>query len=225
MLRAEKGKLSMLSILLADDHRMMRDGLRMLINAQPDMEVIGEADNGRKAVLLALQLRPNIVVMDVSMPELNGLKATEELKSKCPEMKILTLTRHTDDGYLQLLLEAGASGYVLKQSASDELVRAIRAVGAGKTYLDPSITEQVVSNVIGRRAARGSPAAAKLSQREEEVLHFIAWGYLNKEIASRLKISIKTVETHKTNAMQKMGMKSRIDIVRFALLHGWLQDT
>jgi DNA-binding NarL/FixJ family response regulator len=215
----------MLSILLADDHRMMRDGLRMLINAQPDMEVIGEADNGRKAVSLALQLRPNVVVMDVSMPELNGLKATEELKSRCPDIKILTLTRHTDDGYLQLLLEAGASGYVLKQSASDELVRAIRAVGAGKTYLDPSITEQIVSNAIGRRAARGSPTAVRLSQREQEVLHFIAWGYLNKEIASRLRISIKTVETHKTNAMQKMGMKSRIDIVRFALLQGWLQDT
>ena len=215
----------MLSILLADDHRMMRDGLRMLINAQSDMEVIGEADNGRRAVSLALQLRPNVVVMDVSMPELNGLKATEELKSQCPDIKILTLTRHTDDGYLQLLLEAGASGYVLKQSASEELVRAIRAVGAGKTYLDPSITEQVVSNAIGRRAARGSPAGAKLSQREEEVLHFIAWGYLNKEIASRLKISIKTVESHKTNAMQKLGMKSRIDIVRFALLQGWLRDT
>src|SRR3954469_22773308 len=115
--RTGKGGLSMLSILLADDHKMFRDGLRTLINAQPDMEVIGEAENGRKAVSLALQLRPNIVIMDVSMPELNGLKATEELKFRCPNIKILTLTRHTDDGYLQLFLEAGASGYVLKQSA------------------------------------------------------------------------------------------------------------
>jgi two-component system response regulator NreC len=217
--------MSKVCVLLADDHKMVRNGLRMVINAEADMAVVGEADNGRVAVSLAQQLQPDVVVMDVSMPELNGLEATEQLKELCPRMKILTLTRHTEDGYLQQLLAAGASGYVLKQSASDELVRAIRAVVAGKSYLDPAITEQIVGSIVGKRAARGVPAEKYLSPREQEVLRLIAWGYLNKEIADRLDISIKTVETHKANAMTKMGMKSRIDIVRYALLQGWLNDT
>jgi two-component system, NarL family, response regulator NreC len=213
-----------LCILLADDHKMVRDGLRLLIDAQPDMTVVGEADNGRGAVALTQQLQPDVVVMDVTMPELNGLKATEQLRTLCPSIKILTLTRHTDDGYLHQLLKAGVSGYVLKQSASDELVRAIRVVAAGKSYLDPAITEQIVGSVVGKRPVRGSPAEKNLSYREEEVLRLSAWGYLNKEIADRLQISIKTAEAHKSNAMTKMGMKSRIDIVRYALLQDWLKD-
>jgi DNA-binding NarL/FixJ family response regulator len=211
-------------ILLADDHKMVRDGLRLLIDAQPDMTVVGEADNGRGAVSLTRQLQPDVVVMDVTMPELNGLKATEQLRTLCPDIKILTLTRHTDDGYLHQLLKAGVSGYVLKQSASDELVRAIRAVAAGKSYLDPAITEQIVGNVVGKRPIRGSLAGKNLSHREEEVLRLSAWGYLNKEIADRLQISVKTAESHKSNAMTKMSMKSRIDIVRYALLQDWLKD-
>lgn len=212
-------------IVLADDHEMFREGLKMLVSAQPDMEVIGEADNGRAAVALAQQLQPDVVVMDISMPELNGLKATEKLKGLCPHIKVLTVTRHTDDAYLQKLLQAGVSGYVLKKSASHELVRAIRAIATGKTYLDPAVTEKVVSHAVVGRPARGTPANKNLSGREEEVLRFIAWGYANKEIAARLSLSIKTIEVHKVNAMQKMGMKSRIDIVRYALLQGWLQDT
>lgn len=212
-------------VLLADDHKIMREGLRMLVNAQADMEVVGEADNGRMAIILAQQLQPDVVVMDVSMPELDGLKATENLKGLCPSIRILTLTRHREDGYLQPLLRAGASGYVLKQSASDELVRAIRHVAAGQTYLDPAVTETVVAGACGRHAGRGSLPKKDLSPREEEVLRLIAWGYLSKEIAAHLEISIKTAEAHKANAMQKMGMKSRIDIVRYALLRGWLQDT
>jgi DNA-binding NarL/FixJ family response regulator len=213
-----------LGILLADDHRMVRDGLRMLIDAQPDMTVVGEADNGSVAISLARQLQPDVVVMDVSMPELNGLKATEQLRALYPGIKILTLTRHTEDGYLHQLLKAGANGYVLKQSASDELVRAIRAVAAGKSYLDQAVMEQIVGSVVGRRALRGSPAEKSLSHREEEVLRLSAWGYLNKEIADRLHINIKTAEAHKANAMTKLGMKSRIDIVRYALLQDWLKD-
>jgi len=212
-------------ILLADDHEMFREGLKTLVSAQPDMEVIGEAKNGRMAVALAQQLQPDIVVMDVSMPELNGLKATEKLKGLFPHLKILTLTRHTDDGYLQRLLKVGASGYVLKQSASSELIRAIRTVCKGNTYIDPELTKRVISSFVAGRPARGTPAGKELSGREEEVLRFIAWGHSNKEIAARLSLSVKTVEAHKTNAMQKMGMRSRIDIVRYALLQGWLQDT
>jgi len=215
---------SKLRILLADDHEMIREGLRVLVNAQSDMEVVGEADNGRAAVALAQQLQPDVVVMDVSMPELNGLKATEKLKVLCPHIKILTLTRHTDDGYVQQMLQVGASGYVIKQSASHELIRAIRTIVAGHTYLDPAVTEKIVSHAVSGRPARGTPANKELSGREAEVLRLIAWGYSNKEIAARLTLSVKTVEVHKANAMQKMGMESRIDIVRYALLQGWLQD-
>ena len=215
-----------LRILLAEDHETIRDGLKLLVNSQPDMEVVGAADNGRVAVQLTQQLQPDIVVMDVSMPELNGLQATKQLKKKCPQVKVLPLTRHTDDGYLQQLLQAGASGYVLKQSKSVELLRAIRAVGLGQTYLDPAISEKAVTQIrSGKRAARGLPSNPNLSDREEEVLRLIAWGHINKEVAARLNVSVKTIEVHKANAMRKMGMKSRVDIVRYAMLQGWLQDT
>jgi DNA-binding NarL/FixJ family response regulator len=214
-----------LRVLLAEDHETIRDGLKLLVNSQPDMEIVGEADNGRVAVQLAQELLPDVVVMDVSMPELNGLQATKKLKQKSPQVKVLTLTRHTDTGYLQQLLEAGASGYVLKQSKSAELLRAIRAVVNGQTYLDPAITEKAVTQMrAGKRAARGAPPAATLSSREAEVLRLIALGYVNKEVAARLNLSVKTVEVHKASGMRKMGMKSRVDIVSYALLQGWLQD-
>lgn len=213
-----------LRVLLAEDHEMIREGLKLLVNSRTDMETIGEADNGRAAVALAQELKPDVVVMDISMPEMNGLKATERLKMLCPEIKVLTLTRHADDAYLRKLLQAGASGYLLKKSASGELARAIRTIAEGGTYLDPAITGRVVSEAIGRRAVRGAPPDKDLSRREEEVLRLTAWGYANKEIAARLDISVRTIEVYKTRAMEKMGMKNRIDIVRYALLQGWLQD-
>ena len=213
-----------LRVLLADDHEMMREGLKLLVNRQTDMEAVGEADNGRAAVAQARELKPDVVVMDISMPEMNGLKATERLKTLCPEIKVLTLTRHADDAYLRKLLKAGASGYLLKKSASGELVRAIRTVAAGGTYLDPAVTGQIVSEALGRRGTRGAPPNKDLSVREEEVLRLTAWGYANKEIGARLDISVRTVEVYKTRAMEKLGMKNRIDIVRYALLQGWLQD-
>ena len=214
-----------LRILLVDDHETIRDGLKLLVNSQPDMEIVDEADNGRIAVQLAQRLLPDVVVMDVSMPELNGLQATKKLKLHCPQVKVLTLTRHTEDGYLQQLLQAGARGYVLKQSKSAELLRAIRAVGAGQIYLDPAITEKAVTHIRGRRGTHGAAASANLSAREAEVLRLIALGYINKEVAARLNLGVKTVEAHKANGMRKMGMKSRVDIVGYALLQGWLHDT
>lgn len=219
--------MSKLRILLADDHETVREGLKLIVNAQPDMEVVGEAGDGRAAVACALELLPDIAVMDVSMPHLNGLKATEKMQQVCPQVKILALTRHMDDGYLQQLLRAGASGYVLKQSASAELLHAIRAVAAGGRYLDPSVAGKVMGNYVGRSASlRGDAQGGReLSEREAEVLRLIAWGHSNKEIAARMEISVKTVEAHKANAMKRLGMQSRIDIVRFALLQGWLQDT
>lgn len=214
-----------LRIVLADDHETVREGIRLIVNAQSDMEVIGEANNGRAAVQRAQELEPDVVVMDVSMPEMNGLKATASLKKLFPKIKILTLTRHTDDGYLQELLSAGASGYVLKQSAPAELINAIRAVAAGGSYLDPSIAAKVINNYAKKQFKVGDEARESISDRESEVLRLIAWGYSNKEIGERLGISVKTVEAHKANTMKKLGMRSRIDIVRFALLQGWLQDT
>jgi DNA-binding NarL/FixJ family response regulator len=217
--------MSKLRILLAEDHETVREGIRMIVNAQADMEVVGEASDGREAVARATELLPDIVVMDVSMPQLNGLKATEKMRQVCPQVKILSLTRHTDDGYLQQLLRAGASGYVLKQSAPSELLRAIRAIAAGGKYLDPAVAGKVMGNYVGRSASLRVATQGGATGREEEVLRLIAWGHSNKEIASRLDLSVKTVEVHKANAMKKLGMKSRIDIVRYALLQGWLQDS
>ena len=197
----------------------------MLVNAQPDMEVIGEASNGQAAIAQARELLPDLLVMDISMPELNGLRATEKLRKEFPELKILTLTRHTDDGYLQQLIKAGVNGYVLKQSAPTELINAIRTVTSGRSYVDSELTHKVMGGYIGRSAGplRGE-GAREVSDRESEVLRLIAWGYSNKEIAARLELSVKTVEAHKSNAMRKLNMRSRIDIVRYAILQGWLEE-
>jgi DNA-binding NarL/FixJ family response regulator len=212
-------------ILLAEDHETMRAGLKLIVNTQPDMEVVGEAGDGRAAIQRAQELLPDVVVMDVSMPELNGLKATEKLKQVCPQVRVLTLTRHTDDGYLQQLLRAGASGYVLKQSAPSEVIQAIRAVAKGGQYLDSALTEKVTGVFLKGQSKPNSEAVASISDREAEVLRLIAWGHSYKEIAERMQISAKTVEVHKSNAMKKLNMKSRIDIVRYALLQGWLQES
>ena len=216
--------MSRIRVMLAEDHQTVREGLKLLVGAQPDMEVVGEAENGREAVHLAQRLAPDVLVMDVSMPELNGLKATQKIRESCPAVRVLTLTRHTDGGYLQELLRAGASGYVLKQSASAELLHAIRAVAAGGQYLDPVVTEKVTAGYASRGTRLRGEAAKELSERETEVLRLIAWGHSNKEIAARLDLSVKTVEVHKANAMKKLGIASRIDIVRYAILKGWLQD-
>ena len=214
-----------LRIILAEDHETIRDGLKLLVNSRSDMEVVGEADNGRTALQLAEEFSPDVVVMDISMPELNGLQATKKLKDKSPQVKVLILTRHTEPGYLQELLQAGASGYVLKQSKSEELIRAILAVAAGQTYLDPAITERAVTQLRESGQVPHKAPNAKLTAREADVLRLIALGYVNKEVAARLNLSVKTVESHKSNAMNKLGMKSRVDIVRYAMLQDWLQDT
>lgn len=213
-------------LIIAEDHQMVREGIKMLIDAQEDMIVIGEASDGRDAVDLALKLLPDVLLMDISMPELSGLVAAAKLKRITQDIKILTFTRHTDSSYLNELLQAGISGYVLKQSTSVELLRAIRAVAAGENYLDPAITGKVFNSFVNKRTKlRGEITGATLTDRESEILRQIAWGYSNKEIAEQCDISVKTVEAHKANALKKLGIKTRLDIVYFAVLQGWLQET
>jgi DNA-binding NarL/FixJ family response regulator len=212
-------------IFLADDHETVREGLKLLLNAQSDMEVVGEASDGAAALRSVGHLKPDIIVLDVSMPGMNGLKAAEALRQSSPDVKVLTLSRHSDDGYLHQLLRAGAAGYVLKQSRPTELLHAIRSVAAGGRYLDPSVAGKVMSGYRRRHPEDEAVGGKTLSARETEVVRLIAWGYTNKEIAAQLDLSVKTVETHKANAMHKLGVRSRIDIVRYALLQGWLQDT
>lgn len=217
--------MSKLRIFLADDHAIIREGLKSLIEAQPDMIVVGETDNGRTAWREAKALQPDVVVMDISMPELNGAKATELLKRDCPQTKVLALTVHNDQGYLHQLLKAGASGYVLKRAAPHELIRAIRAVAAGETYLDPTIVSDVVGSYVRKQSTREGQPQGELSEREAEVLRLIALGYSNKEIATRLDISVRTVETYKARLMEKLNFHSRAEIVRYAMLQGWLEES
>lgn len=213
-----------LRILLADDHETVREGLRMILNAQPDMQVVATAGDGREAIAQAERITPDVVIMDISMPGLNGLAATVQLTERCPAAKVLTLTRHADSSYLQQLLRAGAAGYVLKQSRPAELLHAIRAVATGGKYLDASMTAPVIGSYAKQAPPRPEPTTP-LSPRETEVLRLIAWGNTNKEIAARLDLSVKTVEAHKANGMRKLGMRGRIDIVRYALLQGWLHES
>ena len=213
-----------LRIVIAEDHQTVREGIKLLIGSQPDMEVIGEAGDGERALSLAEELKPDLMLIDVSMPIMNGLKATKKLRTKYPGLRILTLTRHADDGYLRQLISAGSNGYVLKQSAPDQLINAIRSVGQGNSFLDPSVTQKVMGGYASRTDALRGERKGDLSQREEEVLRFISLGYSNKEIAGQLDLSVKTVEAHKANAMQKLGVSSRIDIVKYAIFRGWLED-
>jgi len=215
---------SRIRVLLADDHVTVRHGLKLLIDGQPDMNVVSEASDGDAAVQRALALNPDVVVMDVSMPGMNGLVATRKLKQLKPTMAVVTLTRHADDAYLQELLRAGVSGYVLKQSAPAELLQAIRAAAAGGQYLDTALTPRVTAGFVGSTGRRVSKPAASCSERESEVLKLIACGYSNKEIAANLALSVKTVEAHKANAMRKLGLTGRIDLVRYAVLQGWLNS-
>ena len=210
-----------LQILLADDHAVVREGLKRLVDSEADMRVIGEASDGAEAIEKAVQMCPDVVVMDVSMGNVNGAEATRRIRSDCPGTRVLALTVHEDTSYLRELLDAGAAGYVLKRAAADELIRAIRAVASGGVYVDPRIAGKLV-NTFGTTRAAPNSAMADLSERETAVLRFIAQGYTNKEIASQLGLSVKTVETYKARSMEKLGLRSRVDIVRTATERGWL---
>ncbi len=213
-----------LRILLADDHGFIREGLKALISAQPDMEVIGEAEDGEAAVRAAGDCTPDVVVMDVSMPLLSGTQATMRLRESCPGIKVLALSMHEDVAYLRALLEAGASGYVLKRSAPQELIQALRHVASGGTYLDPAVASRLTTAFVGRSALRGEAAGQPLSTREEAVIRLVALGHTNREVAERLDLSVKTAESYRARAMEKLNLTSRAALVRHAAACGWLSD-
>src|SRR4051812_25888729 len=215
-----------LRIFIADDHAIVREGLRALVNAQPGMRVVGEAGDGKDAYRGVVELRPDVAVMDISMPGWTGSQATGQLKKTCPEVRLIALTVHEDESYLRGLLEAGASGYVLKRSAAEDLIHAIRTVAAGGTYIDPNLAGRLVNVYIESRSRseNSSSERGELTEREADVVRLIALGHSNKEIAARFNISVKTVETHKARALQRLGLHSRADLVQYALQRGWLRD-
>jgi DNA-binding NarL/FixJ family response regulator len=208
-------------VFLIDDHGVLRQGLRLLIEAQADMVVVGESDRGRGVADDLRATGAEIVVLDVSMPDMSGPQAAIAIREMLPKVKIVALTRHAERAYVQQMLQSGATGYVLKQTAAEVLIAAIRAVAGGGTYLDPAVAGKLVETLGGSRVTAGTSAV--LTAREQEVLTMVAYGHTNKEIAMRLGITVKTVETHKANLMQKLGITSRAEMVRFALSQGWLE--
>ena len=217
--------MSGLRVLIADDHAIVRHGLKLLIDGQPDMTVVGEVSDGTAVLDQARALTPELVILDISMPGMNGLIATRALKSAHPEIRILILTRHDEETHLEELLRAGASGYVLKQSAPADFLRAVRAVAAGGLYVDPELAPRVADGLLGKGSAPSDQPQESISERESEVLRLLAVGHSNKEVAARLNLSVKTVEVHKTNAMRKLGLNGRVDLIRYGVLKGWLHDT
>jgi two-component system, NarL family, response regulator NreC len=211
----------LIHVMLADDHAVLRAGLRALLSAEPDLEVVGEAGDGEEAVALAERLKPNVVVMDISMPRMDGLQATRRITERLPHTRVLVLTMHAEDHYLFRVIEAGGSGYVLKRSADTELLNAIRAVHRGEAYLYPSATRTLLEAY--RRGDRSAETPSTLTDREEEVLKLTAEGYSNTEIASRIYLSPKTVDTYRQRIMEKLGLHHRAELVRYALDRGLLR--
>jgi DNA-binding NarL/FixJ family response regulator len=211
-----------LRILLVDDHAIVRHALRLMLEREPDLEVIAEASDGAEALERAGHARVDVIVMDLSMPGMSGLVATRRVKELRPDVAIVTLTRHPDKTYLQEMLRAGTDGYVLKRSPHHELLRAIRAVAAGQQYVDPALTHHLAAPL---RQHRDRPIRAlPISDRESQVLQLVSVGHSNKEIAAQLNLSVKTIELHKANGMQKLGLRGRIELLRYAVRNGWLQD-
>jgi two-component system, NarL family, response regulator NreC len=208
----------MIRVLLADDHEIVRAGLRLLLDSQDDMSVIAEASTGEETVERVRTLKPDVTVIDLTMPGMGGLQAVRALRDEAEQTKIVVLTRHHDDAYVRELFAAGSAGYVLKHSGSAELLHAIRAAVRNEQYLDPALCPDP------NAAAAGSKVCTAPTSRERDVLRLTAMGFANKEIAARLAISVRTVEVHKTNGMRKLQLAGRADVVRYAVLHGWMKD-
>lgn len=208
-------------VLLAEDHTIVRKGIRSLLDDERDIEVVGEAENGRDAVVQVETLMPDIVVMDHTMPLLNGLEATRQIRKLLPQVRVLILTMHTNEEYVFQFLQAGAAGYLVKQTAPDELVSAIRAIHAGDSFLSPAISKTVIDEYVRVGESRGQSAPdGTLTEREREVLQLIAEGHTNQAIAQQLQISVKTVGVHRLNLMQKLDLHNLADLTKYAIRNG-----
>jgi DNA-binding NarL/FixJ family response regulator len=209
-------------VMLVDDHPVLRSGVKSLLDAEADLDIVGEAEDGNSAVQMALELTPDVVLMDVSLPQLGGAEATQHILRQAPTLRILALSAHEEPAFARMLLDAGAAGYALKRSACNELVRAIRIVAAGGTYLDPAVAGPLMAGQ--RKLSPGPMPAVSLSEREVEVIRLVAQGHTSKEMASNLGLSPRTLETYKARAMSKLNLRSRADLIRYALRSGWLRD-
>lgn len=210
-------------ILIADDHTIVRSGVRLLLEAEPDIEVVGEALDGNQAVELAASLNPDVILMDIAMPGMDGLEATRLIKTRFPEIQVLVLTMHRSDEYFFEILEAGASGYLLKGADTSDLVKAVRFVHRGEVFLYPTMAQKLLREFFNR-SLPGSSYESQLSPREKEILRLVADGYSNKEIAEKLVVSSSTVHSHLSNLMGKLEMSSRRELIQYARKHGLLSD-
>lgn len=213
--------LNKIKIVIADDHTIVRQGLRALLEAQKDIQVVAEASDGAEAVRLVQELRPTIVVMDITMPTMDGLAATRVIKRDMPEVHVLILTMHENDEYFFQVLQAGASGYVLKRAAANDLIAAIHAVTRGEVFLHPSVTKKLVTDYLNRARIGETPdMRERLTPREREVLALIAEGLSNREIADRLVLGLSTVQTHYSHILEKLGLQKRSELIKYAIRHG-----
>ena len=211
-------------VLIADDHTIVRSGLRLLLQTEPDIEVIGEALDGREAVALAESLRPDVILMDIAMPGTSGLEATKQIKSRFPQMCVLALTMHRSDEYFFEMLKVGASGYVLKGAETSELIGAIRTVARGEVFLYPTMAKQLLQDYLSRLKEPQASGQPILTSREKEILHLLAEGYSNNEIAERLVVSPSTIHSHRTNLMRKLNLNSRYELIQYARRRGLFSE-
>lgn len=216
--------MSKLRVLLADDHTLMRQGLRRIIEEQPDWEVVAEASNGREAVRLTLELLPSIVVLDIGMPQMNGIEAIRQIMRKAPAVHVLILSMHSDEAYIVQVLQAGARGYLLKDSADEDLVKALNAIAQGKSFFSPAVARVMLDDYVRHLAERGvTDRYDSLSEREREIFQLVAEGHSNKEIAQLLALSTSTVETHRAHIMEKLNLHDRTELVRYAIRKGLIE--